>query len=367
LASLTAFEVPISIEVGRATDELVDAFIELSSTYYHDEPVNDRRVVAWRHLEAPSGPSTTVEVVDGASHVGRMWTQMRPWTVRGRTVTAANPIDFLLREDHRSAITFMRLFRASMAASLDDADLVFHTSNPITDDLYRKLMKLEPVTELDGALVPLRPLALARLAGHADLGVLRRAVDGLAHVWWSTAGLFSRLLGVSLVDGADPATQSAIIDRFAEQEEIAAVRSDEVREWRFRGAGLIQYRTRWIRRGGSIVGYVVTTDREVNGLAGTFVVDLVAPGKTRRLVVLALWCQLAAEASRRGRDGLFFFFNKSNPRLANFVSFPLFTVARSRLPQRVPVFVRPRRDGAMADPTLDWQRGYFVLSDFDLF
>ncbi len=110
------------------------------------------------------------------------------------------------------------------------------------------------------------------------------------------------------------------------------------------------------------------TDRDVDGTRGRFVVDLVIPSSPSRIVLWATWLQLAAAAARDGRHALFFFYNRANPRLARLASFPWVTVGRERLPQRVPIFVRPARR-AESSPLdgVDWEAGYFVLSDFDLF
>ena len=79
---------------------------------------------------------------------------------------------------------------------------------------------------------------------------------------------------------------------------------------------------------------VITTDREVNGLRGRFVVDLVWPGPKPRRLVASLWLQLAAEAGRARRDALVFFYNRANKRLARLAGLPVVTVNRKRLPQR---------------------------------
>src|SRR3979409_999808 len=97
------------IWVGPATEALVDSFVALSATFYKNLPVNDPAIVSWRHLRAPDGPSPAVELRDGDDGVGGMWIQILPWSVRGESVSAANPIDFLIREDHRTLPAFMTL------------------------------------------------------------------------------------------------------------------------------------------------------------------------------------------------------------------------------------------------------------------
>ena len=361
-----AATMPISVVVGPADDERVRDFMALSATHYEGEPVNDERVVRWRHLGTPGGPSTTVELADGGDRVGRMWVQVHEWSVGGRIVRAANPIDFLIREDRRSLPTFLTLFKATMREAAARSDFVYHSSNPVTDDLYQKLAKLKPVTELDGAVLPIRGASLARAGGVVDLGPLGRVLDAGAALVARTMGRVARISGLSLHRRATPEEQDALVARLRRNEAVCGARAHAWREWRFRGAGPIAYERLWIRRRGHVVGCVVTSDRDLEGIRGRFVVDLVLPGG-RPIWVVALWLQLAARAAVAGRDALFLFYNRANPRQAALAGLPLITVDRSRLPQRVPVFVRVARDDPADLAGIDWATGYYTLSDFDLF
>jgi hypothetical protein len=354
-----------SISVGPADDERVQRFLTLAATHYQGEPVNDERVVRWRHLEAPNGPSTAVELVDDGTSIGRMWIQVHDWCVGGRIVRAANPVDFLIREDHRSLPTFLRLFKSTMREAEARSDLVYHTSNPVTDDLYQKLAKLIPVAELDGALLPIRAASLARGATVIHLGPLGRLLDAGSALVTRALGRLARVSDLRLDPHAAPAEQAAVTKRLRESERVFATRSEEWRSWRFKGAGEITYELLWIRRRGRVVGYVVTSDRDLEGVRGRFVVDLVLPSG-RASWAIALWLQLAGRAAVAGRDALFFFYNRSNPRLAALARLPLITVNRSRLPQRVPVFVRVPKVPAPGVTAADFATGYYVLADFDL-
>jgi hypothetical protein len=356
---------PPTIAVGPADGAQVQRFLALAATHYQGEPVNDERVVRWRHLEAPNGPSTSVELVDDGTSVGRMWIQVHDWCVGGRTVRAANPVDFLIREDHRSLPTFLRLFKSTMREAEARSNLVYHTSNPVTDDLYRKLVKLTPVAELDGALLPIRAASLARSATAVYLGRFGRLLDAVSALIPRALARLARVSGLWLDPYAAPAEQAEVVCQLRKDERVCATRSEEWRSWRFKGAGAIKYEVLWVRRHGRVIGYVVTSDRDLDGVRGRFVVDLVLPSG-RASWAVALWLQLAGRAAVAGRDALFFFYNRSNPRLAALARMPLITVNRSRLPQRVPVFVRAPKDPAPGVTAADFATGYYVLADFDL-
>jgi hypothetical protein len=360
--------VGLQVRTAPASDLSLDEFLDLSAMQYAGLPVNDPSYVRWRHLESPTGPSTAVEILSESIPVGRIWIQLQEWSIGGRRIRAANPIDFLIRQDHRSLNAFLKLFRAAMAEAQRQADVVLHTSNPTTDQLFRKLLKYEAVTELDAAVTPARPFAVASAMGWPALGPLGSLIDAFTAGLVRILGRLSRLSGVHLSEGASREEQDAIVARFLVAEPVCGFRSPEYRSWRFQGAGPVQYRQSWVRREGRAIGYVVTTDRDLNGIRARFVVDVVLPGRERRLAVAAVWLQLAAEAARDARDSMFFFYNRTNPTLRRLARYPpWFTVPRARLPQRVPIFVRRSPvTGADPFPEPDWASGYYVLADLDL-
>ena len=356
------------IEVGTASEERIEPFLRLTETHYQGKAVNAASVVRWRHLEGPLGPSATVELVDRGESVGRMWIRTHSWSIRGQVVKSANPVDFLIREDHRKLPAFLSLFKATMNESQIRAELVYHTSNPLTDELYQKLMKLKPVTELDGAVVPIRPFGVAQAAGVLHTGALGRAADLVFTAILKVADWISRLGGIRLVAPPGQPEQVRVVQALLAEEAVCGSRLPEYRSWRFAGAGPVQYKEQWVTYRGRTIGYLVTSDRDVEGLKATFVIDVVLPGTPSQWAIRSLWFQAAGLAAKRGRQAVFFLHNKANPRLARLASFPMFALSRARLPQRVPVFVRPSKG---ADSTIfegvDLTSGYYVLSDFDMF
>lgn len=353
--------------LGVASEERIGPFLKLTESYYCNQPVNIAAVVRWRHLAAPLGPSHTVELVDGDETVGRMWIGVHKWKVRGQIVRAANPCDFLIHKDHRRLPAFMSLFNGTMNESQKIADFVYHTSNPLTDDLYRKLMKLKPVAELDCALIPVRPFGAAKAAGVIRTGVFGLVADMVFAALVGVVGWMSKMSGIRLGGPPSIVERKRIIAEFCAEEPLCGARSEAHRDWRHRGAGPIVYQEHWVCKSGRPIGYILTSDRDLNGIKACFVVDVLLPGQSSRLTLWPIWLQIAALAASRERHAVFFFFNRANPRLARLASLPMVRISRGRLPQQLPVFVRTSKN---ADSTLfdgvDWSSGYYVLSDFDM-
>jgi len=301
--------------------------------------------------------------------VGRIWIQPHVWTIAGQNLRAANPIDFLIRSDYRTLPNFLRLFQAAIKESGTIADVMYHTSNPVTDDLYQKVFKFKPVTELRGAAVIVRPFQVLKILTGRSTGSIGRGLDRIVQWAFDSLALAARATGYTLTETPPPANEEEqLYERLGHQETVCATRSRREREWRFHGAGPLQYHVHWIRRKDTTIGYVVVGDRDVDTLPTAFAVDVICPGRPSRLGIAAVWIQVAARAVRRGRTSLFFLFNDRNARLSRFVILPLLRIPQRFLPQRLPVFVHERKGSDRgASPPIDWSTGYFLGRDFDIF
>jgi hypothetical protein len=351
-----------SIRVGRASAASLESFQSLTSSEYRDVPITNLEYVAWRHLASPYGASDTVEMVSGEI-VGRMWINKYQWRLDGESVSVSNPVDFLVRQDFRNPINSLRLFQATMKHCGAISQLTYHTSNPVTDPLYRNLLKLKPMTELDGAVLPLSPVRTIRKMFNLNLRKLEKPID---KVWrWLLLGTASvaSLRRLQFLESVTDAEKRSVFQLLETEETIHNERSLEYMLWRYQGAGEVAYEFVWIRDRGTTVGYVVTTDRTVENIRSCFVVDIVWPGRPSKFMISAVWFELVRRAARRNVESLFFFGNLKNERITRLMTLPFVKIPRRYLPQRVPVFIRtalPVDERVLAD-------GYYLLTDFDLF
>jgi hypothetical protein len=353
--------------VYEITPEAIIRFVEFSQIEYQSGGPTSISVVTWRHLTNPSGRSVAVEIENDLSLIGRIWVQFNHWIVNGKEIKVASPIDFLIHPEFRRLQVFLSLFRNGIQVSNKNADLTLHTSNPLTDGLYRDLMRQVPVTELDGALFPLRPFAL----------IIKKRSCGLSQFITFGDFSFSKLvriackvfapLGVTFASEPTVDEQKVLIQKFQKDECISRRRSPNDRAWRFEGAGDFNYRVQWIKKGKSFIGYVAWTDRLIDRVHGRFIVDIVLIDSPSWLTTTSIWLKLAVLTLQDEIHALFFFYNKRNTKLRQIASLPMLTVSRSRLPQQVPIFLRFPETDQHDLKNLDWSTGYFVLSDLDLF
>jgi hypothetical protein len=348
----------------HASEQDLEAFCDLSELEYPGEPVTDPTFVAWKHLKGPDGPSTAVELKSGADVQGRLWSQRRRWLIHGREHTASNPVDLVIRPEARALPSLLRLLNGAFAVGAKETDLVFHTSSPSTDLMYRRFMHMVPVADLDGAVIPLRPAHLLAARRNASADLLVRGLDA---VWGALLRGVGRMLGrsVALVENVTPEDGDRIVTAFHEEEQVASVRDASWRDWRFRDPAAPGYRFRWILWRGRPLGWLAIADRDVDGMRLRFVLDVVAPGAATTRLGRALWWTVAAGAYADGRDAVVLLANlKGNERLSQLTRLPFVRVARTRLPQEVPLFVR--WSDASHEDLLDLAGGYWTMADFDM-
>ena len=135
-------------------------YSELSSRIYGDKAsVCDLTHIAWKHIDNPSGPSEMVGLYDEDKIVGRAMLQRRTIQVGNSSYSAAFVADVLIEEGYRRPLTnFSKLMKKALYQS--NIDLVLHTANEVSESLYLKLMRFEPVFSLQSFVVPIQPAAL---------------------------------------------------------------------------------------------------------------------------------------------------------------------------------------------------------------
>lgn len=352
--------------IRRVTPDLIADFIEFSKLEYKSGSAINFESIEWRHLNSPAGPSTSVQLHNDAQQIARIWVQSNYWRLSQNELRVASPIDLLIDPDFRKTQVFISIFNSGMKTALSEADLVIHTSNPLTDDLYRKLMKLSPITDLDGAFFPLRPIDLLCKKYDFALPNMLRIFD-TAFKWLVV--LLTTLMRGGLRITSVPQTniQESIVENFHLTQSFASRRSAQDREWRYSGAGNFSYQIQWFKSRNSPIGYMVWSDREIDGIKGRFIIDIVFAENLSRHKRMVLWSKAINIAIDEDLHALFFFFNSKCDTLRSLSRFPMVKVKRSLLPQQIPIFVRYGKDLPVIDADAILSTGYFVLADLDMF
>jgi hypothetical protein len=351
------------IDVQPVDESLVAEIVDVSRRHYVDEDITQTGHVAWKHHANPAGASLALRLLDDDRPVGRIAMQRRRWVVEGHDVVAGNPADLLIDEEHRTMQRFVQLFRSMR--KVDGLSFLYHTSNPTTDPLYRTLLKLEVVTQLDGFVVPVRPSRPIAQRLHRPR-VLFRALDPVAGALLALArgvlGPLTRVRAHPLLP-ADSEVDAALA-RFTARQRVVAARDARFVRWRFREDPLRPHTVLAVERRGRFLGYVALRRVELAGLRFTVVIDLALADRLRAPDRLALVAALCGVARRDGSDALFGMANAANADLGRFFRFPFLRVPDEAMPQLTPIFTYAFDE--VGERVALRPDAYLTLADLDL-
>ena len=131
----------ISTETMSA--DRVDEHLALAALVYDTPQVLDSPHFTWKHCASPYGASLCVALrTDDTRLAGRMLLQPRRFfTARDSALDGATITDLVIDPKHRSAAQLISMVKAAKAPA--GISLVIHTSNEVSDPLYRQLFKFK--------------------------------------------------------------------------------------------------------------------------------------------------------------------------------------------------------------------------------
>ena len=356
------------MEFTRAAvdDDLVEELARLSvAEYGPDAPVADPAHLRWKFLGDPAGVAYADTLVDGAGEdrelVGRIVYEPRLLRSAAGERHAVNPIDLLIHRGHRSPRAFLQLMHR--LREHDGVDLVYLTPNDISAPLYERVLEFAAIGSFVLTGTPLRPdlvlgerlprwlRPLARAGGAGWRASLRAATSGSGR-------------GVELSDDVpDAEALDHLADSVATEDAWIGSRDHGFHRWRFHEGPRFEYRVRYARVDGELVGYLAARIAEFEGLRACVVVDCVVAGPKEKRFARALLADVLRWAIDEQAD-LIAALSFGETRLTRSLRrFPMLRVPRGFLPQQAPLLAEWLAAGAgQPGPELS-----LTLADLDVF
>lgn len=355
----------VSIELMSA--DRVSEHLELASLVYDTPQVIEKLHFTWKHCASPYGVSLCVALrTDDAKLAGRMLLQPRQfWAATDSVLTGATITDLVVDPKHRSATHLIGMIKA--AKSPAGISLVIHTSNEVSDPLYRQLFKFKSEVELQALGIP---VSLFRfLKRYTSNSQLRRGLDMLTmapirlglRAWAKTQSLFSK---VRFDARPSDAELDAILKEFRSCAGPHFERTPEFMKWRFNDSPLFPIHIEWLWHGNECLGYMAWQRIEKRELQVFTIADLVTRrplNASQAKAVKLLTIRLCIE---HGMDAVFTLVNTKNPMLEGLASFPFLSIPESQLPHPSPMYFHVDAKNFPLD-----QRGvtFVSLADLDFF
>lgn len=356
------------VELTRADvdDELVDAFARLSvAEYGPDSAVADPAHLRWKFLGDPAGTAYADTLTDagdnGRSVVGRVVYEPRLLRSAAGERRAVNPIDLLIHPEHRSPRAFLQLMRG--LRDHEGVDLVYLSPNDMSAPLYERVLKFEEIGPFLLTGTPLRP---DRVLGDRLPGWLRPPVR-LAGAGWRALLRAATSRPRRGVDVSDRVPEPEELDRLA-----ATVAADDAwvgcrdhvfHHWRFHEGPRFEYRVRYARVRGELVGYLAARIAEFEGLRACVAVDCLAAGSDESGVARALLADMLRWAVAEEADLVAALTYGDSLLTRSLRRFPMLRVPRRFRPQQAAVlaeWIGARAGDAPPELSL-------TLADMDVF
>lgn len=344
----------------------LDEQIVVGAAVYTTPTVTDRAHLRWKHLDNPGGVSMFVSARNPQGElVGRSFLQPRRVALgvadscAGATVT-----DLVVKPEERNASTMVSMTRAARAP--EGIDVVFHTSNEVSDIFYRKLFKFPVAFSLQAAGLPIG------FAGAVGRFVSNRSLVAFSHflsVPWrlairAAAGVCGWGTGLAFGPVPQEAERAEVFRRFRGYAGPHLARDDAFVDWRFSKGTLFRGDVKWLWKQQECQGYLAFKQVELEGLKILVIMDSVLsrPLSVRESIHLKLMA--ARVAADSGCDAVFTIANLDNSALKWMGGFPFIRIPERHLPHPTPIFVHASesRRGAVARADL-----FFSLADLDYF
>ena len=331
---------PCKVVFKKFNENQLVNFIRLSEVEYgRAEAVTDADHIRCKHLKTPYGPSTAINLEYADEVVGRAILQPRLISLSGKQVPVAIVSDALIHPDfRRPASNFFSLMQSIKKAQ--DFPLAFHTSNNLSENIYKKILKFKSSFSLNafGFLLNLRTPVFKMLKFDSPLFELFSVpYRYLILILCKIAAIFAGFK----IKTEEP--DNSYFDEFcrkeAEKTDCEMFRDSQFLKWRFLKSPLWQAKILYLYKDSNLCGYMVLRNIEMEGMKFTVVMDFILNETFNILQLFCLRCSIICMALNHGDDMVFTLLNPLSKASKKIIGFPLIKIPERYLPHSTPIFL----------------------------
>ena len=224
-----------SIQLEIFEEYKISEHIEVGATVYATPEVIDIKHLCWKHLLGPYGPSNIVALRSASRNlIGRSFIQPRKfWISFSKYCNGGMITDLVIAPDQRNAVTLIAMTKE--IKSPKGFDVVIHTSNEISDLIYRKLFKFPIAFTLSAVGLPIRIGNI--LKPHCANPLILNLLEFLLKFWRMSLTITSKIMnnlnGFSFSIKPPHQVSKEILNQFRQHAGCHFDRSIEFLNWRF--------------------------------------------------------------------------------------------------------------------------------------
>lgn len=352
------------IVVGAFEEAHLEEFIKLSHAEYGQSVSTDSDHTIWKHLRSPLGPSTYIRLEANGKTVGRIMLQPRQINTSSGQYNVSCITDGLIDLGFRSPPTnFINLIYA--AGKVPDCSFVYHTSNEVTEPLYRNLFRFPQPFSLCGYGLPLRLAGFFLKFIGVRVNVLDWAILPLR--WLAKLFAFAWLI-TSKLDVSerlpDDDMLSSLCSKSLKVSGPIFSRNKSFMKWRLIDAPAWASKVHCFEKKGTFLGYVAIRKFELEGLSYLAVVDILLDPDTTIFERVAIRSWLILEAINSGVDALFTMINPQSRAARKNIGAPLIRIPDTFLPHITPIYIWSSEGSKNRDVGKE-ESTYMTLADLD--
>lgn len=354
------------IQVEIFDEKKLSEHISVGESVYSSPEVVSSEHFRWKHLRNPYGPSMSVSLRNVSEElVGRSFIQPRAfWVTSSAPCRGATITDLVIMPAARNAASLISMTRA--IKSPDGIDIVVHTSNDISDLIYRKLFKFPTAFTLVATGLPIR---VSNFLKHYSINsILIKVAELLVSPYrWMLLASAHAMGVISDVKFAAEPSENVISKIFDEYRHHAGAHFERSRcflKWRFSEGPLFNGKIEWVWSQGVCLGYLVFKQVTLGGLVVFVLMDVVLRRRLTLKEAIALKLLAVRLAIDGPFDAVFTLVNTENSALKWLKGFPFFHIPDRHLPHPTPIFIHATNEHKSLEKQSDL---FFTLADLDYF
>ena len=342
----------------------IENFVFLSKKQYSNEETTNSKHILWKHCLSPLGKSEYITLKHKNKIIGRSLLQPQHFKIGMKTYKIALVTDVLIDPNYRFPPTnFIKLTKA--CEKNGSYDFIYHTSNNITENFYRKLFNFNQPIKMKSYGFPIK---LSNFIKN-KIGFKLEILDLIFY--------FFKKLNLLILDVINLITDIDIIRKVPSDQELKSlinqaiimktpifIKNQRFLKWRFETSSLWRSKIFSVVKDNKNLGYFCSRIVRIDGIYYFTVLDFFYSEKLTklelfkiRLIQYKMACELAA-------DAIFTMTNPNSNIGKNTIGYPFLRIPDSLLPHKTPIFFRSLPI-SISLPTIS--KTHITLADLDYF
>ena len=350
----------MKIEIDKFDLDEIEKFIEFSKTYYDNPETTEKKFVTNKFMDSKLQSSYHLKLKKNNKILGRVVLNTRNINLLNKKVKATQVTDLLINQDNKDPMMFVKLVKSYNYLK---NDLVIHTSNENSENIYKKFFKFQIIFSMKSYGFPLKPFSILSNITKKNFSFLK-FIDFIYLIFLRFLFRLIKITSqINLQYCELDELKGENVKKFNDLNKLSMERSEDFLEWRFE-KNPNEYIFRKILRGQNTIGFAVFRNVSYNGLNTTLLIDLYLLSKINLLEKIKIREQFLSECIKFESDIFFSIINKNNTILSEVFGFPIISINDNLLKHATPIFCSSINDEIKLD---ELSKIHFTLADLDYF